>query len=837
MNFAAFEPQNLVGQQVDQYQVLEYLTQGGMAYVYRAHDAGLERDAALKILLPELTRDQEFIERFRREAKAAAQLRHANVVQIFATGVSNGLPYIAMEYVEGGTLDGKLAELAAGRTLFTAAHALALIRQVADGLAAAHHAGIVHRDLKPGNILLKRDGSPVVADLGIAVVHNSSRLTRHDSLMGTPDYMSPEQVRGETLDGRSDIYSLGVILYELLAMRRPFVADSPWAILHKQVYEEPAPLRQLRAGLSPLVYQIAHTCLQKDPAARFQTCQQLVAALDEALVAENAAGSVSASGVWSWRPQDTGRGYAPGSGQAMLGKPATGRRRRVTSWWLYTLIPMLVLPFVFFAWQRTSSPPAPTPVSPTAEQLVAAIPIPSPTHTPPVTSTLRPTTTETRPPTETATPASSLTASATATATRTPTRTPSATVRPSATATRVVAAAQTGSGLPLNFQNFGVWVRGNEPNGTINQSAEQARSGGYSAKLSYDFPTAGNDYVVFMQLNDIAGMPNALQVWVYGDGSRHFLNAWILDAGGQTWQAPFGQVSHTGWRQMTGYILVGQPWPWTHISGPNNGQVDYPIRFRAFVLDDHSDAYVGQGVIYLDELTATTLPLPGTGVTATPTGTVTPTSAGSTPTPTAGVTAPAGEVGRIFYTSGNTLMSTDPNWSTPVEVGTVASNSCGSVATTMTGLSFNLYRSPVCAVGGTTNVCRSPNGQHEVVVTSLDAQSVAMLVRSSGDEGEGSFVYQGTLDRSEGIRWSPLSSSFLFVVGDTVYQGFAGGGYNQIIPIAYEPIFSPDGAHILYRKPVGPGVNDVFVSNADGTSPRNVTNVQAVDKRCAAWRP
>jgi hypothetical protein len=396
-------------------------------------------------------------------------------------------------------------------------------------------------------------------------------------------------------------------------------------------------------------------------------------------------------------------------------------------------------------------------------------------------------------------------------------------------------------GLPLDFESFGIWVRGNEPNGTFTQSSEQAYSGAYSGKLSYHFPTSGNDYVVFMQLNDIPGTPNALQVWVYGDGSRHYFNAWILDAGGQTWQVPFGQVSHTGWRQMTGIIAVSQPWPWSHISGPNNGRVDYPIRFRGFVLDDVTDAYVAQGATYLDDLRATTIALPGRGVTLTPPGAPTITATAPLPTVLSSTFTPApvvapGDVGRILYTSGSTILSTDPAWSSPVEVGTAASNTCGNVATTVTGLSFNLYRGPFCAISGTLDVCRSPNRQHEVVINSLDPHTVSMVVRPAGDTGDGLFVYQGTVNRAVGVRWSPLSVSFLFVIGDSVYQGFPSGGYNQGIPIAYEPTFSPDGVYILYRRPVGPGINDVFVSNADGTDPRNVTNVLATDKRCAAWR-
>jgi hypothetical protein len=171
-------------------------------------------------------------------------------------------------------------------------------------------------------------------------------------------------------------------------------------------------------------------------------------------------------------------------------------------------------------------------------------------------------------------------------------------------------AASQGGGLPMGFENFGTWRRGSEDNGSFTQSGEQAHSGGSSGKLSYDFPSAGNDYVVFLQLNDIPGSPDTLAAWVYGDGVGHYLNAWIVDSDGQTWQVPLGNVTHSGWKQMSGRIETGQKWPWTHISGPDNGKIDYPITFRAFVLDDYSAGYSGSGQIFIDDLSSSAL---GTG--------------------------------------------------------------------------------------------------------------------------------------------------------------------------------------------------------------------------------
>ena len=211
-----------------------------------------------------------------------------------------------------------------------------------------------------------------------------------------------------------------------------------------------------------------------------------------------------------------------------------------------------------------------------------------------------------------------------------------------ATSSNQTGAASQGGGLPLSFESFGTWRRGNQDNGTFTRSGEQAHSGGSSAKLSYNFPTADNDYVVFLQNNEIAGSPDALQAWVYGDGVGHYLNAWILDSDGQTWQVPLGNVTHSGWKQMTGRIATGQDWPWTHISGPDNGQVDYPLSFRAVVLDDYSAGYSGSGDIFIDDLAAATI---GGGVAGPPAPANTPgqaTPASGTPSPAATAESAAG---------------------------------------------------------------------------------------------------------------------------------------------------------------------------------------------------
>jgi hypothetical protein len=153
-----------------------------------------------------------------------------------------------------------------------------------------------------------------------------------------------------------------------------------------------------------------------------------------------------------------------------------------------------------------------------------------------------------------------------------------------------------------DFETFGTWKRGDQPNGTFTQSSEQVHGGAYAGKLAYDFPTGGNDFVVFLQTFLLGGEPNEISAWVYGDGSKHYLNVWIRDANAEIWQFSLGQVKHSGWQQMTAWLDPAAAWPAGHIDGPSNGVIDYPIDFRALVLDDIPDSYSGSGAIYVDDL-------------------------------------------------------------------------------------------------------------------------------------------------------------------------------------------------------------------------------------------
>jgi serine/threonine-protein kinase len=199
-----------------------------------------------------------------------------------------------MEYINGGSLRDQLQHLNNQGHVLQTEDAINITRQVAAALSVAHRAGIVHRDIKPSNILLRSDGTPVITDLGIAKIQSESTLTRADEIVGTPYYMSPEQVSSKPVDARSDLYSLGMILYEMLTGQRVFTGDTPWSILSKHITDMPQPITELRPDISPQTANVVHTCLQKDPASRYQTAADLIAALDAALRSEQS-GQIAAT--------------------------------------------------------------------------------------------------------------------------------------------------------------------------------------------------------------------------------------------------------------------------------------------------------------------------------------------------------------------------------------------------------------------------------------------------------------------------------------------------------------------------------------------------------------
>ncbi len=268
---------SILGKEIGHCTIQRKLGQGGMGAVYLAHHPGLNRSVAIKILPGDLASNPEFKERFFREARLAARLEHPNVVQVHDVGEEQGIHYISMQYVEGESLDGVLKK----RKKLSVNEALSLTKRVASALSAAAKLGIVHRDIKPHNILISKDGVVKVADFGLAKDEDANRsISEPGVVMGTPYYMSPEQARGEKVDHRSDIYSLGATLYHMLSGRRLFDGGTPVSIVMKQASEQPVGIRELEPTLPEPVAALLDRMLQKDPAARFASADELVRALD-----------------------------------------------------------------------------------------------------------------------------------------------------------------------------------------------------------------------------------------------------------------------------------------------------------------------------------------------------------------------------------------------------------------------------------------------------------------------------------------------------------------------------------------------------------------------------
>jgi hypothetical protein len=259
-----------------------------MGQVFLGYDAMLERQVAIKVLAPHLVWETGFVERFLREARAAARLKHSSIVTIYDVGQEETKYYIVMEYLEGPTL----AQLIAQRGPQSSKVALPILGQLAGALDYAHSFGLIHRDVKPGNVIVSPSGHVTLTDFGVARAAQESRLTSTGSLVGTPQYMSPEHAQGEEVDFRSDIYSLGVVAYELLTGRTPFGATTPHAVLHQLIYDPPPPIHKLRPDLPPPLEQVMATVLAKDPANRYQSAGEFVRALGQATSMQTGPGPV-----------------------------------------------------------------------------------------------------------------------------------------------------------------------------------------------------------------------------------------------------------------------------------------------------------------------------------------------------------------------------------------------------------------------------------------------------------------------------------------------------------------------------------------------------------------
>lgn len=1019
---------DLVGKTLGHFEIVQELGKGGMATVYKAYQPSLQRYVAIKVLLPSLAEDMDLVKRFLREAQSAAALRHPNVITIHDVGSEGAIHYIVMEYLEGMTL----AELLARENVLPPDRILHIAKQIANALDYAHSKGYIHRDIKPSNIMIDpgRKDHITLMDFGLVRATTGSRLTRTGFIMGTPDYMSPEQARGDALDRRSDIYSFGVMLYHMFTGNVPFVKPTPHAILLAHLMDEPPPMSRPERSIRPEIEAVIRKALAKDPNHRYDWAGDLVADLEVAITKPDTfiippmeewmlpykGGTVSAPAVQTppagVTPQSQqtpprvtppygpttptpGQGtppwpQTPPPGYVYPQTPPVGVAappRKRSAWLilvpilifaliaalvvggvlllpgilaqltptptittvayttptatpepkieLFTVLPQsvaegdsvtiewrvsgvnsvdiepnirkgappsgiivdkprgttiyeLVLPngksqsvtvqvspaigapeIVFFSssppevvrgqevevgWQVTgnvsgieiyvnyaalpqwSNLPAVGTLRTILERsstlvLVAqyegkrstkslSITVLEPTATP------TPTPTDTPLPTDTPTP--------TPLPTPTPMAGPTSAVTPTPKTTTLPTTAP-GAGVVVNFENFGTWRRGDQPYGEFTQSNEQVKSGNYAGKLVYDFSSATtDDFVVFEQKVAVSGQPNQVSAWVYGDGSGHFFNIWVLDAQGQMWSVAMGRIYHTGWQKMNGTLAPGLPWPNGHVYGPDNGTVDYPVRFSGIVIDRADGPK--KGTLYFDDIAFST----GTVAAGTP-------APGATATPE---TPSAGQIGRIIFTvqegENYYLYSTDPAWSHPVEIGrtTYPNSTCpegNTVARTMDGKEIPIKPINVCKLAGTVGSCPSPNGQVKVNTANLgDGNFAVTLVRVS-DNVQLRAYYIGRLHIWSGLNWAPDGSHFLFtdqdmgvIRAEVDKDGFLvvfTGKYNE-----WPMQFTPDGSYLYYLKLVAGSNADIFVIRSDGTGERNITNAPISKKLCPRWK-
>jgi beta-lactam-binding protein with PASTA domain/predicted Ser/Thr protein kinase len=339
-------PEVSEGSVVDgRYRVLRKIGSGGMADVWLAEDAHLQRQVALKVLHSRFAQDREFVERFRREAESAAGLHHPNVVAVFDRGEVDGTYYIAMQYLEGRSLK-QLIDVG-----LTPEQSVYLIRQVLEGARFAHRHGVVHRDLKPHNVIVDDEGKAVVTDFGIARA-GVSEITQTGSVMGTPHYLSPEQAQGEDVTPVSDLYSIGVMLYEALAGRVPFEGESAVAVAMKQVSQAPQRPSSINPEVSPALDSVVMRALEKSPGDRFQNADAFIAALDNALKA----GDELRGGTAAFAPLPPAVAAAEAAEMDEIEEEERRRRRR---FWILAAIAVLIGILIALALTRDTTAAVP----------------------------------------------------------------------------------------------------------------------------------------------------------------------------------------------------------------------------------------------------------------------------------------------------------------------------------------------------------------------------------------------------------------------------------------------------------------------------------------------
>jgi len=635
----------------NRYRIVSMLGQGGMGAVYRAWDMRLDVVVAVKEMTAQPGLDAltlgELRQQFQQEAMTLARLNHAHLVRVTDFFDEGKNAYLVMDFVEGESLSHRIEQ---GGGL-PEAQVLEWADQLLSALAYCHSQGIIHRDIKPQNVIIRPDGRAVLVDFGLVKFWDprDPRTRTAIHAMGTPEYAPPEQYdtqMGHT-DPRTDVYSLGATMYHALTGQAPPTATM--RIASPGIFQLP---RRLNPQISPKTEQAVVRATELGVQSRFASAQEMAAVLrGEASAAPPTVPprvqTVEATQAMpgAFPAASTNLAYQPTTVAPAAAAAPAARKRRIPAW-IWALGGLLVLAIgivttvLLWTWKENGSPetgeeepviaavstkatatrrPSPSPTQESPTLLPTETPVPTPTPKPQATSIPAEAEQPTPQGTEGQTPSPKAVTTPSATPVPQPTSTPQPTSPPA-------------SGALINFEQWGAWRRGDQPYGELTQSQEQAHSGSYAAKLRYDFPATSDDYVVFVRPIGLAGQPDSVGAWVYGDGSGHYLNAWVQDNQNEIWSVHLGKVGGSGWRQMAGRLDPSLDWPSGHISGPENGVVDYPVTFYGLVLD-RTGSGSRSGQIFIDDVSVWR----SGGAAPAPTA---PPAAGPTPTPVPATEAP-----------------------------------------------------------------------------------------------------------------------------------------------------------------------------------------------------
>jgi serine/threonine protein kinase len=381
---------SMIPEKIGRYEVKEELGRGGMATVYRAYDPRFEREVAVKVLPREMLHDPQFRVRFEREAKTIAMLEHSAIVPVYDFGEEDGQPYFVMRYMSGGSLSDRIK-----RNRLSVQQAARMVERLAPALDDAHAKGIIHRDLKPGNILYDQREDPYVSDFGIAKLAESSSNMTGSAIIGTPAYMSPEQAQGDAIDGRSDIYALGVILFEALSGKQPYEADTPMGVVVKHITEPVPHILDANPGLPPAIEAVVEKAMAKKRDERFGSAGELSAALN-AVASIESPDQANATVVGLPRRSDAPATQPPvrigtDMDATIAASPIPKKKGKVGGWLVAALLGLIVvgagvialvaggmkfLPLVF---QKDTLTPVSVAVSPTDNEVQENTPANSPT--------------------------------------------------------------------------------------------------------------------------------------------------------------------------------------------------------------------------------------------------------------------------------------------------------------------------------------------------------------------------------------------------------------------------------------------------------------------------